>query len=124
MPPKKTKLTVGAEAPLEVVTVTVSKAHYDRATKKMQSNSAYILRDCLIAQAVRSAFPGKTISVGSDDAEVGKGKTQHKYSIDKKGQALIRKFDDHELDRKTLPVTIKLTAIPPSRWSEGSLGNL
>jgi hypothetical protein len=116
------KLVVGAEAPLEIVTVTVSKKHYDTATKKMKSNSAYILRDCLIAQAVRSAFPGKTVSVGSDDAEVGKGKSMRKYDIDKKGQRLIRQFDDGELDRKTLPVNIKLTAIPPSRWSDGSLG--
>src|SRR5271155_5640452 len=102
---------------LETVTVAVSKAHFDRATKKLTSNSYYVLRDCLIAQAVRSAFPGKTISVGSDDAEVGKGNSQRKFAIDKKGQSLVDKFDNGKVERKKLPISIKLTEIPASRWS-------
>jgi len=97
---------------LETVKVVVSKAIYDRATKKLKSNSYYVLRDCLIAQAVRSAFPGKTISVGGEDAEVGKGNSQRKFAIDKKGQYLMDKFDNGKVERKKLPITITLTEVP------------
>ena len=111
---KTSKLKVGAEAPLEIVTVTVSKTHYDRATKAEKSGNYYVLTQCLLAQAFKTAFPGKAISVGSDDVEVGKGAKQRSYTIDKKGQRLINQFDNDNVDRKELPITIKLTEIPAS----------
>jgi hypothetical protein len=116
------KLVVGAEAPLEIITVTVSKASYDRAAKALRSNSYYVLTQCLVAQAVKPLFKGKLISVGSEDVEIHhrsselKSTCERKFTIDKKGQRLIENFDNDKVDRKKLPVTIKLTEIPDSGW--------
>jgi hypothetical protein len=110
MATKKTKL--------ETVAVTVNETHYDNAMKALAKNSYSVLTQCLVAQAVKAAFPGKTVTVGFDDAEVGTGKGKRKFDMNKKASSLVTKFDNSELDpKKHLPAVIKLKEIPASRWT-------
>ena len=116
---KNTGMKKGAPAKRkpETIEITVTKTHYDRAVKASKLNSYFVLTQCLIAQAVKSAFPGKAVSVGFDDAEVGRGSRIRKFDLSKKASSLIQKFDDGNLDpKKHLPAVIKLKEIT-GRWT-------
>jgi hypothetical protein len=109
------------------ITVKVTKGHLDAAIKAQRGANYWLIETCLVAQAVRAAFPRKRVQVLSDEAHVGK----IVYSVDRKGQRLINRFDsitvglefDGTADartkkriaafRKSLPQTIKLTEQVP-----------
>src|SRR5271170_3944145 len=97
-------MATAKKAKIETIAITVTELHYDRAVKRLKTSNYYVLTQCLVAQAVKSAFPGRHVSVGFDDAEVGKGRSLRKFDLNKKASALITKFDDDQLDpKKHLP---------------------
>lgn len=73
--------------------IKVTKAHFDKAIAISQKNSPHISATnvCLLAQAIKSAFPRKKVDVNYYNASVG-NKT---YVLDAKGRRLIKRFDDN-----------------------------
>jgi len=65
----------------------VTKEHFDKAVK----HSALFVNNCLIAQAFKSAFPGRRVEVNYHYANVG-GKA-HTFDLPKSLTRLIARFD-------------------------------
>lgn len=104
------------------VTVEVTKKHFDAAMAAMKAGKQVTLV-CLVAQAVKSLFPKKTVHVYSTTATVGG--TQ--YELPAKATKLIGKFDEINYGdiekpskeekaaiaklRNSLPFTFKMTEL-------------
>jgi hypothetical protein len=100
------------------VEITVTKKNFDAASAsaaKFQS----LTTTCLLAQAIKQAFPKKRVSVSSDYASVGK----LVFDLPAKAQKLIIRFDNLYFGkgaskaeknsvarlRAALPITFKMT---------------
>lgn len=77
---------------MKTVTIEVTKKHLDVA-QAAASNLAASTQNCLLAQAFKTAFPRKHISVGYVEATVGRGTKEQKYDLPRKAQNLIARFD-------------------------------
>ena len=97
----------------KAIEVSVTKQHFAAAVKAETTGSKSIIETCLLAQAVRSAFPRKHVEVGNFSISVGSGNTKVEYNLDAKGSKLIERFDNNGRSRKlllaALPVTFKMT---------------
>lgn len=98
-----------------VVEVKVTKQHFAAAVKaETVFTGKSLIETCLLAQAVKSAFPRKQVDVGNFSISVGSGSTKKEYKLDDKGMKLIVRFDNGSAKtRKTLlaylPTTFKMT---------------
>jgi len=110
---------------VDKVTVTVTKKHFDVARKICLKDPLtwHISKACLIAQAVRVAFPRRAVCVGYNFVIIGRN-DEMRFALPKKIIALINRFDNwigsgfdkanaHRL-RNSLPVTF--TMKKDSRW--------
>jgi hypothetical protein len=64
----------------------ITEEHFDKAVKQTR----YFTSNCLIAQAFKTAFPGKRVDVNYHFAEVGK----RTFDIPKSLSNLIARFDN------------------------------
>jgi|SRR5271157_50683 len=98
-----------AKPKLEVVTVTATKMHYDLAIHAAETGNKSVLTTCLVAQAVRGLFPRKKVFVNCSTASVG----NDDYTLSKKGQSVINRFDGSDAQRKglrkALPISFRMT---------------
>ena len=106
-----------------IVSIEVTKAIFDKAAKKMNGTESYVAEDCLVAKAVRLAFPRKKIHVSYDDVEVSSLESSLSFSmrtfvLSANAKRLIHRFDACYFEpenpqfkrlRASLPITIKLT---------------
>ena len=100
------------------VTIEVTKKHFDLANAALTKGRS-VLSTCLLAQAIKAAFPKKTVNVFLSTATVGK----QEFTLPTKAQKLISRFDNcdfyGELSkaekaqakklRASLPVTFTMT---------------
>ena len=95
----------------KAIEVTITKKHFDAAVKAEAASRKSIIETCLLAQAIKAAFPRKHVEVGNFSVTIGKEKAD--YNLDTKGVKLIERFDGGERSRKALlkilPTTFKLT---------------
>lgn len=75
---------------MNTVTIEVKKKHLDTAAKAGDKASTL---NCLLAQAIREAFPKKYVQVGYTTAQVGNGSRRKSFDLPKKAQRLIDRFD-------------------------------
>jgi len=100
-----------------IVSITATKKNFDAAIAA-QLKHKDLTSTCLLAQAIKQAYPKKRVDVSSDYATIG---TKH-FHLSAKAQKLIERFDrlyargESKAEknrikkfRAGLPVTIKMT---------------
>jgi|SRR5271166_2630640 len=99
------------------VEITVTKKNFDAASAAAKHQQ--LTTTCLLAQAIKEAFPKKRVSVSSTYAEVGK----KIFNLPVRAQKLIERFDNLFFGpdvskaeknqaarlRAALPITFKMT---------------
>lgn len=104
------------------IAVRVNKKHFDAAVEAASQGDVFISKTCIVAQAVKSLFPNKSVSVGgfSVGFSVAVGGTGKSYDLSEAGQKLIFDFDSLNLSveskantafRAKLPLTIEMTRV-------------
>lgn len=85
---------------MNTIAVKVNKSHFDASARAI-ANGKLTSERCLVAQAIRSLYPRRSVSVGNVNVTVGSGARRKDFTLSEKAQKLVLAFDRLSLYKPT-----------------------